>query len=77
MPPRGNSDLSKKFGDEVAFDIDCLDNHAATPLHKAAKGGHTDVIRFLLKNGANINAQDVEGATPVHKAVFFQQPQVL
>ena len=60
----------------TSFDIDSVDEELATPLHKTARGGHTDCIRFLLRNGANINAQDVEGATPLHKAVYFKHHQV-
>lgn len=51
----------------------------ATPLHYAADGcvGSPDwdpkqqvkTIQVLLKSGANINAQDKNGATPLHRAV--------
>jgi hypothetical protein len=35
------------------------------PLHYASYKGHTDIVRILLKCGAEINAVDVEGKTPL------------
>jgi hypothetical protein len=41
------------------------DDFGATALHHAAFGGHRAVARFLVQNGAEINAPDAEfGATP-------------
>ena len=40
-----------------------------TPLHLASEAGHTEVVRFLLENGGNVNAQDqMNGETPLHLA---------
>ena len=33
-----------------------------TPLHEASRGGHTDVVKFLHKHGADVNARTSEGA---------------
>jgi hypothetical protein len=55
-------------------------NHRhSTPLHYAADGfvsgplwdakKQVATIRFLLDNGANLHAQDKNGATPLHRAV--------
>ena len=39
-----------------------------TPLHAAASGARTKVARFLLANGAKVNAVDKKGRTPLHFA---------
>lgn len=40
-----------------------------TPLHWAAQHGHVEVVRTLIDNGADVNAKDVFGRTPLHLAV--------
>ena len=39
-----------------------------TPLHLAARYGHTNIGMRLIENGAHIHAQDCNGATPLHVA---------
>jgi len=39
-----------------------------TPLHFAAREGHLDVVQVLLDWGANINARDFQGVTPLELA---------
>ena len=40
-----------------------------TPLHWASQHGHVEVVQTLIDNGANVNARDVFGRTPLHLAV--------
>ncbi len=35
-------------------DVSCRDKQGFTPLHAAALGGHTDVVKYLLKHGAEV-----------------------
>eukprot|EP00347_Sterkiella_histriomuscorum_P019677 403340709 len=37
----------------VVFDIDCLDDVSLTPLMKASINGHLEIVKLLLKFGAN------------------------
>jgi ankyrin repeat protein len=41
---------------------------ALTALHVAVLRGHAEVVRILLKRGANPTAQDKHGRTPFHEA---------
>ena len=42
-----------------------------TALHRAAGCGHKEVVRELLKNGADVCAKDRAGNTPLHLATLF------
>ncbi len=42
-----------------------------SPLHLAAQGGHLDVMDLLLEAGADVNAADARGYTPLHFAICF------
>lgn len=40
-----------------------------TPLHLAAKNGKIEIVKFLIKRGANVNAQSaINKLTPLHCA---------
>ncbi|KAL8294727.1 hypothetical protein RB600_000601 [Gaeumannomyces tritici] len=51
----------------------CFD-HKMTALHFAAIGGASDAIRYLVAQGADINAPDVTGLTPLHVGVQARHP---
>ncbi|QDT43198.1 Ankyrin repeats (3 copies) [Gimesia alba] len=42
-------------------------------LWDASTNGHTELVEFLIQNGANANARDKNGATPLHLAIAAQQ----
>ncbi len=48
-----------------------------SPLHLAAQGGHIDVMDALLAAGADLNAADARGYTPLHFAVSFGPRELL
>ncbi|XP_068239124.1 transient receptor potential cation channel subfamily A member 1 homolog isoform X2 [Palaemon carinicauda] len=43
------------------------DNQGNTALHLAAKRGYTEIVKFLLENGANPKCQNKLGVTPIHE----------
>jgi ankyrin repeat protein len=47
-----------------------------TPLHAAAREGHTAAVTLLLESGADIHAKDVHGCTPLHCAVYASSTPV-
>jgi ankyrin repeat protein len=44
-------------------------NNGESPLYKAVWGDEMDNVRFLVRNGCNINQQDNDGRTPLYRAV--------
>jgi ankyrin repeat protein len=41
-----------------------------TPLHIAARKNNTDVMEVLVHHGADVNARNCFGDTPLHTAVY-------
>jgi ankyrin repeat protein len=51
-------------------DPNARDLHGFTPLHLAAQQWAVDAARELLQGGANVDAKNVYGNTPLFVAVF-------
>lgn len=51
-----------------ATHIDIKDSYGNTPLHIACAHGHEEIARYLIENGARVNARDVSGVTPLSLA---------
>ncbi len=47
-----------------------------TPLHISTILGHSEVVKYLLENSANVNAQDLSGSTPLHEAVRYGRTEI-
>jgi ankyrin repeat protein len=59
-----------KFLLENGAHIDGFTNHfRLTPLMMAASFGHEEMIALLIENGADVNARDINGNTPLDKAL--------
>lgn len=48
--------------------IDCKEDEGSTPLILAAKAGHLNVVKFLLKLGASYEAKTDTNQSALHKA---------
>jgi hypothetical protein len=56
--------------------VDVRDD-GATPLHGAAVEGQIAVIQFLLSKGADVNALDAYGNSPVQNAISMKHPEAV
>src|SRR6266702_4559271 len=55
---------------ERDVDVNARDKDQATPLHLASYYGHVDAAEVLLDHGAQANAEDIRGQTPLHQVVL-------
>jgi ankyrin repeat protein len=53
---------------EAGVDVNTADNRGQTALHGAAFQGYDDVVKFLASHGANLDAKDRQGKTPLDSA---------
>jgi fucose 4-O-acetylase-like acetyltransferase len=49
----------------------------SSPLITAAVFGKTDIAKFLIEAGANVNFKNNEGSTPLHSAAFFCHTEIV
>jgi palmitoyltransferase len=50
---------------------------SSTPLHWAARHGHSQMIALLIQNGANAEIRDGEGFTALHIGAQFGSTPVV
>ncbi|MCS5711377.1 ankyrin repeat domain-containing protein [Candidatus Berkiella aquae] len=48
-----------------------------SPLHYAVINGYNKIVQELLKNGANVNIQNMDGDTPLHWAAIRLESQII
>ncbi|RWS15412.1 hypothetical protein B4U79_11950 [Dinothrombium tinctorium] len=66
-----NGDLEQvqEYINQSKIDVnECVDGRM--PLHYAADYGQKDIIRFLIEKGANVNALDKHGISPLLAAIW-------
>ncbi|XP_063613830.1 ankyrin-3-like, partial [Penaeus indicus] len=54
-----------------------MKNKECRPLHLAADGGHVDIVKILLRSGAQAEAKNSEGMTPLHLASWGGHAEVI
>jgi len=55
----------------LGIDVNCSDfDTGATPLHWACAKSQQHAIRLLVERGANVNAQNKRGMTPLHSLII-------
>lgn len=66
----GDLDKVKQAVSQAGFDINADVGMGRALIHCAADYGQTEVLEFLIANGANVNAKDKHGITPLLNAIF-------
>ena len=51
--------------------INDIDQDGNAPLHLAAKNGHSEVIKYLLKCGAAVDDKNASSLTPLDFAAMY------
>lgn len=69
---QGNS--PNAIGGQVCWVRGASEINTRTPLHYSAKGGHLHCVRLLLRYGADPNAKDGDGYTPIHYICQIHNP---
>eukprot|EP00733_Pompholyxophrys_punicea_P000858 Pompholyxophrys_punicea_v1_NODE_330_length_2237_cov_5.916132.p1 type:complete len:252 gc:universal NODE_330_length_2237_cov_5.916132:1541-786(-) len=72
----GHAEMVELLLSQKDIAVDAEDNENMTPLHEAARCerwhsiedgyGHVEIVKLLLAKGANPNAQNDNGSTPLH-----------
>jgi uncharacterized protein len=52
-------------------------NRRVTALHNAAANGHSRLCKLLIEQGADVNAKDINGFTPLINAVYAGQNETM
>ncbi|KAJ6248331.1 ankyrin repeat [Anaeramoeba flamelloides] len=76
---QGKTEIVKQLLEEnpKSLKINEYDRSGLTALHHACKG-EIDLVKLLLKHGADINIGKLEdGHLPIHVAVFYEQKEIL
>lgn len=71
-----NSDYSYFQNAVIQRNMDYRYEDGQTPLHKAAIGGHTNIAKYVLHNGAKTQSQDSTGTTPLHESVRYGRTDI-
>ena len=71
----GDVNLFKYWLDKQKLNIDAQDEEGDTPLHYAVRGGHIDLVMYLLEKGAIISWNE-NRQSPLQLAYKLNQPKI-
>ncbi|MBS0260988.1 MAG: ankyrin repeat domain-containing protein, partial [Planctomycetes bacterium] len=57
-------------------DVNATYDDLRTPIMNAAQLGHVKIVELLLSKGADVQARDQRGETPLHSAMFESPPML-
>lgn len=64
-----SSDMVKHLID-CGVNVNAIDYYGNTPLHYAARLGDSKLLKLLLDNGAAVDAENLEGVTPLRELLL-------
>ncbi|XP_067676346.1 serine/threonine-protein phosphatase 6 regulatory ankyrin repeat subunit A-like [Haliotis asinina] len=74
---RGHVGVVKYVISQDTVDINSRGNNKKTPIMVAGRSGHTEVIRLLVKNGADLSLRDAHGDNILYHACFGGHVEVV
>ena len=69
--------LSKIIHIFLIINIDQADDDGNTPLNIACQNGDYNIVKALIRAGAELNTQNRQGNTPLHYAKTYDYPEVM
>jgi len=73
----GNTIQVRMWLDDTEHDMNQGDDHQFSPLHWAAKGGHTKIVEMLVGRGARVHTTNMGDDTPLHLASAHGHKEVV
>ncbi|XP_059079833.1 integrin-linked protein kinase homolog pat-4-like [Tigriopus californicus] len=65
---KGDAIQVRLWLDDTEHDMNQGDDHQFSPLHWAAKGGHSKIVDMLIQRGARVHTTNMGDDTPLHLA---------
>ena len=62
---------------EVRPEKNCRDKEELTPLHHATIWNNSDVVEYLLRNGAFVDSRDKKMSTPLHHSAIHGRLEIM
>jgi ankyrin repeat protein len=69
----GFRNLAEHLIGEHPEDVNARGGAEKTPMHVAAREGHTDILLLLLEHGAAVDGRGINGQSPLHRASWNER----